>query len=260
MRVATVGDNCMDVYTNLGLAYPGGNPVNVAVYMKRLGVETSYVGVVGNDDYGKIIKEAMMDKGINIEYVRKLPGETAISLVELIDGDRVLGDYYEGVLADFELDDEEINFLLEHDLIHTGIWGKVENDLNKLYNRGSLISFDFANKLHHEIVEKSLPYIDYGFFSYIQDDEFIRDYIVKAQKKGPKVVVATLGENGSIAWDGKRFTNFGIVPVKVVDTMGAGDSYIAGFMKGILMNKSIEECMKLGAESSSYTIRYNGAW
>lgn len=33
MKLAAVGDNCMDVYENIGKAYPGGNPVNVAVYL-----------------------------------------------------------------------------------------------------------------------------------------------------------------------------------------------------------------------------------
>ena len=36
MKLAAVGDNCMDVYENIGKAYPGGNPVNVAVYFVRI--------------------------------------------------------------------------------------------------------------------------------------------------------------------------------------------------------------------------------
>ena len=42
-KIATVGDNCMDVYDNTGRAYPGGNPVNVAVYFVRMGGEASYM-------------------------------------------------------------------------------------------------------------------------------------------------------------------------------------------------------------------------
>ena len=48
-RLAAVGDNCMDVYDRTGEAYPGGNPVNVAVYTLRLGGAASYTGVVGTD-------------------------------------------------------------------------------------------------------------------------------------------------------------------------------------------------------------------
>ena len=46
IKLAAVGDNCMDVYDRTGEAYPGGNPVNVAVYTLRLGGNASYTGVV----------------------------------------------------------------------------------------------------------------------------------------------------------------------------------------------------------------------
>jgi fructoselysine 6-kinase len=42
--------------------------------------------------------------------------------------------------------------------------------------------------------------------------------------------------------------------------MGAGDSYIAGFLLGLLQGKSIAECMEKGAQSSAETIGYYGAW
>ena len=70
----------------------------------------------------------------------------------------------------------------------------------------------------------------------------------------------TLGEKGSIVYDGEKYTTFGIIPCNVVDTMGAGDSFIAGFLKGILEEKPVEECMKMGAANSSVTLEYNGAW
>ena len=43
MKIVTVGDNCMDVYEQTGKAYPGGNPVNVAVYLRRLNHAVDYV-------------------------------------------------------------------------------------------------------------------------------------------------------------------------------------------------------------------------
>lgn len=260
MNVATVGDNCMDVYVELDKAYPGGNPVNVAVYMKGLGIESAYVGVVGKDSYGKKMKNAIRDAGVNTQYIREMEGSTAKTKVQLKNGERILGDYDEGVLKKFKINDEELTFLLQQDLVHTGIWGKVENDLYKMYKKGPLISFDFADKLQSEIVKIALPYVDYAFFAYERDDEYIREFIISAQKLGAKVVVATLGENGSIAWDGEKFTSYGIIPVEVVDTMGAGDSYIAGFMRGVLMNKSIDECMAIGAKNASNIIQHRGAW
>ena len=260
MHLAAVGDNCLDVYAALGKAYPGGNPVNVAVYMRRLGLDASYTGVIGTDQYGSIMKQALAAKGVDISHLHTRRGKTAVTQVVLENGDRVFGDYDEGVMADFKLTKEDVDFLCRHDILHTGIWGKIEKSLPVLRQKGVKISFDFADKLDHEIVQQALPYVDYAFFSHIQDDDFIREYLKDAQSKGPKIAIATLGENGSVAYDGKTFTTFGIVPVDVVDTMGAGDSFIAGFIQGLLLNKDIHECLSLGTENASATLKYMGAW
>ena len=55
MRLAAVGSNCVDYYNNIdgGKAFPGGGPVNMAVYTIRLGGEAAYIGPVGDDAYGQ---------------------------------------------------------------------------------------------------------------------------------------------------------------------------------------------------------------
>ena len=260
MKIAAVGDNCMDVYSSLGQAYPGGNPVNVAVYMKRLGEQAAYIGIVGDDPYGQLMKDSLSAKGVDISHLHTRPGKTAVTMVELVNGERAFGEYYEGVLADFKLTASDRQFLLQHDLIHTGLWGKVEHELAGLHGHGPLISFDFADRYEHEIVGVALPHVDVAFFAGSRDDDFIRQFLAQTQAQGPRLAVATLGENGSLAYDGARYHKGGIVPVKVVDTMGAGDSFIAGFMRGMLLGKSLQECLHLGAENASVTLGYLGAW
>lgn len=261
MKIATVGDNCIDVYESLNQAFPGGNPVNVAVYSARLGVEASYTGVVGDDSYGRILIDGLKRKGVDISHLKVLPGSTAVTHVELVNGERVLGEYEEGVLSKFKLSAEDIDFLCSHDLVVTGLWGMIENDLYKIKARGVPVVFDFATKLDDPIVEKAICDVDYAFFSYDEGDTaWIRGYMEKMQAKGPKIVTVTLGEKGSVAYDGSGFVTFGILPCDVKDTMGAGDSYIAGFLKGILCGRDLGECMRMGAENSTVTLQYTGAW
>lgn len=261
MLIATVGDNCMDVYAQLGQSFPGGNAVNVAIYLKRLGEDASYTGVVGDDQYGEQMKKALAAKGVDISHLHTCHGSTAITMVNLVNGERIFGDYIEGVMEDFKLTPADVDFLCTHDLVHSGIWGKIENDLPAIKQRGATISFDFSDQLEHEIVPIALPHVDYAFFSYKQDDDYIRQYIHKAWNSGgPRLVVATLGENGSLAFDGANFTPFGIVPVEVVDSMGAGDSFIAGFMQATLKNAPLIDCLRAGAECSAITLQYTGAW
>ena len=260
MKLAAVGDNCMDVYQSIGKAFPGGNPVNVSVYFVRMGGNASYTGVVGNDKYGDEIITALGNKGVDISSIRVLEGKTAVTQVELVNGERVFGDYDEGVLADFKLTDKDIDFISGHDMAISGIWGMVEDSIPIIKSKGTKIAFDFATKLDDPIVDQIISFIDYAFFSYECDDDYIRNYMKEKKGKGAGVVVVTLGENGSLAYDGSDFYKHGIVSCKVVDSMGAGDSYIAGFLKGILEKQIISECMSLGAENSSITLGYMGAW
>lgn len=259
MRIATVGDNCIDYYENLHTGYPGGNPVNVAVYLKRLGVESSYVGFVGNDDYGKILTDALTEKGVDISHVSVKEGSTAVTQVELVEGERIFGEYDEGVMADFDLTEEDIQFLSDHDLIISGIWGKIQGRLPELKGLGNIIAFDFATKLEDPIKEEAIPYVDYAFFAAEEETGELLDFMVREKAKGPKVVIVTLGENGSIAYDG-NFHRFGIIPCDVTDSMGAGDSYIAGFLKAIMEGHKIQDAMEQGAKCSSVTLTYVGAW
>ena len=60
--------------------------------------------------------------------------------------------------------------------------------------------------------------------------------------------MATFGDKGSLAYDGKEFISCGICPAeKVVNTVGAGDSFISGFLYGVLNGLSIKESMEKGA-------------
>jgi len=128
MKLAAVGSNCIDYYNNLdgGKAFPGGGPVNMAVYTVRLGGEAAYIGPVGNDSYGEIMMEAMKKKGVNISHLRVEEGKTAVSQVELVDGERILGDYEEGVLETYVLSDEDMDFIQNFDVVICDVWGKVE--------------------------------------------------------------------------------------------------------------------------------------
>lgn len=261
IRIATAGDNCMDIYDEAGKAFPGGNPVNVAVYAARLGAETAYVGPVGTDDYGKQMIAAIRGKGVDVSHMKILPGATAVTHVKLADGDRILGEYEEGVMADFRLDDADIEFLAGYDMVVTGLWGTIEDELFRLRERGVLVAYDFATRPYDPAAVKAIAHVDYGFFADDEKtDEELQGELTALQEKGPKVMVVTRGGKGSMAYDGARFYYGGIVPCEVVDTMGAGDSFIAGFLYAVCEGKGIAEAMAAGAANSSVTIGYVGAW
>ncbi|PID26639.1 MAG: fructoselysine 6-kinase [Candidatus Cloacimonadota bacterium] len=264
MKIATVGDNCIDYYLNSKKMYAGGNSVNVAVYSKRLGIDSSYIGAIGSDRYGEYMIKQIKSKDVDISHLNILDGKTAVTKVELVDGERVFGEYDEGVLKNFKLSSEQKRFILTHDLVITALWGNVHNDLKYFKESGMIVAFDAATEPFSNIGLIAMENTDYFFFAidnYGKENlENLKLNMKKIYNKGVKQVIATLGECGSIVYNGTDFTEFGIIKCDVVDTMGAGDSYIAGYLKGVLEKRSIEECMRLGAKNASKTIQYNGAW
>lgn len=261
LKIACVGDNCVDYYDDTLESFPGGNPVNVAVYVRRLGGLSAYLGAVGTDDYGQMIRSALSDKGVDVSRVQVLPGSTALSHVRRVDGERVFGDYSEGVMADFRLRPEDLDFLAGFDMVVTGLWGHAEGSLEEIRRRGVPVAFDGAERPLDPAGRIALPHTDVAFFS----DDSAEDSALEAKIReiaglGPKVVVATRGGQGSLAFDGEQFYRRDIVSCPVVDTMGAGDSFIAGFIMSYLAGEPVPACMEAGAGNAAVTIGYPGAW
>ena len=260
-RIACIGDNCVDCYDETGERYPGGNPVNVSVYFQRLGTPSSYIGAVGDDENGKMIINSLTSKGVDASHVKVLEGITAVTHVQRINGERVFKDSDPGVSALLELTEEDLAFIEAHNLAVTGLWGYTEPFLPILKERGIPIAYDASNYPDLPQGREGIRYADYVFFSDDEADENqLRQQMRSIAAAGPNVVVAMRGSRGSLALEGGRYESFGIINCEVVDTMGAGDSYIAGFLNAHLGGADLTECMRQGAENAAITIGYKGAW
>ena len=258
MRFIAIGDNCIDYYVSDGKKYPGGNAVNFAVYIKKLGGDSAYLGVVGDDENGKLISKALKDKGVDVRGLRIQEGNTAITDIALVNGERKFTNYDQGVYQDFKMFPREIDLVNSFPYIHTAIGGKCENYLLRFKN--SIISYDFSTKYDQDYIRNVCTDIDYAFISYNEDDLNVRNLLKSMVSWGAKVAVATLGEKGSLAYDGSTYYTLGIVEAEVIDTLGAGDSFIAGFMYSIASGESIDDALRRGTKLASETIQYFGAW
>ena len=260
MRVAAIGDNCIDVYPKLGLAYPTGNAVDFAVDMQKLGVPTSMVGVTGDDANGAWMIETLAREGLDVSHFRVGAGPTAVAYLDM-DGNECLHvRYEEGVLTGVRYTDDQIAFAAGHDLVHSTPWGHVDEHLPRLRADGALVSFDYSFKLDGPEVARSLPFVDYAFFSLSGRDDIAPDVVRDALAAGPRVAVATLGPHGSMAWDGRELHRAGIVETTVVNTVGGGDSFIAGFMHATLRGRNVPESLHAGAALAASVIGVFGPW
>lgn len=263
MKVAAIGDNCIDVYRRLGKQYPTGNVVDTGVNIQKLGIPVSIISTTGSDDNGKWMIEALTKEGLDLSHLKVGDGATAITYMDMDGSDRVHGDYVEGVLENIEFNQEDVTFAASHDLVHTALWGKAEGVLAqiKAVNPQCRISFDYADRLDHELVEETLPYVNYGFYSYHKSrDAFIESFLKDKVDRGMKIAVATFGEKGSIAYDGSRYYEGSIYPARVVNTVGAGDSFIAGFLYEVLMGSDIPKCLDIGAKVSARVVSTFNPW
>lgn len=260
-KIVCAGDNCIDYYIRTDEAFYGGNPLNVAVYLAGLGAQPSYLGAVGTDEFGRGMLEALQERKIDISHVQILEGKTAITCITLEGNERILGEYEEGVMSQFTLRDQDFSFIEGQDLFISGLWGHTENQLARIQELGVPVAFDFADKEESEKALIALTHTDIAFFSDDSSDlDDLKEKLKRLSGLGPSLVIATRGEKGSLAYDGNRFEQYGIIPCEVIDTMGAGDSYIAGFLYARLQRKSLRDCMAAGAAKSAQTLGSRAAW
>lgn len=257
-KLAAVGFCCADVYEKLNKFYPTGNGVDWGIHLARMGMNVSVVSVVGTDDYGAKMKSALAAEGIDTSHLRTEQGDTCKMMMDLKNGtDRVHLEEIEGVMADYVLTPEEWSFVAEHTMLHTDLFGKVLEHLPAWKKVGVQVVMDFSvfSEDPEYACESIFPHVDYVFMSYDgKKDEHIKQWVKHVHSFGPKLVVATMGELGSICYDGETLYEYGIVPTEVVNTVGAGDSYIAGFTYGILNGWDIPACMENGAKVASSVI------
>ena len=261
INVACVGDSCVDYYDFQGKKYPGGNPVNFAVYLRRMGAQASFVGAVGSDEDGELVREALGERGVDVSHVQVLSGPTSTTHVAMENGNRVFTAYDPGVMEKFSLRKKDLSFIKKHDLAVSALWGRCEKDLGRIRDLGVKVAFDCADLPDDPAAQRALPDTDIAFFSDDQADVGqLQERIRSIAAKGPQIVIAMRGAQGSMAYDGEKFYTQCAIDCRVVDTLGAGDSYIAGFLYAHLRGFPMEACMLAGSQNSAITIGYTGAW
>jgi len=260
-KIIGVGDNVVDMYLDLKKMFPGGNALNVPVLAKKYyGVDGGYIGVLGNDEAGKHVYSSLKKEGIDISHVRICDGENSYAKVTLICGDRVFVGSGSGVPKLCDLNDDDFNYISKFEIIHTSIYSGIENYLPKLKQLGK-VSFDYSDKTDIAYFKETAPYVDYAFISgsSMKIDEIVKfqDYV---SDLGPSTVLVTRGEAGAVLCKDKEFYEVSIIPTKIVDTLGAGDAFIARLLVGILSDENIELTLKECAKASAKVCTHHGAF
>ncbi|WP_432543701.1 PfkB family carbohydrate kinase [Kineococcus sp. SYSU DK002] len=241
-RVVGFGDNVVDRFTERGFFYPGGNCVNFAVFARRLGAESAYLGVLGTDDAAAHLRTCLTELGVSTRRCRVHDGVTGWCDVVVRDGDRVFGDWDGGVLLEqpFRPDAADLEYLAGFDLVHVSTYAGLEPVLADVGRAAGLVSFDFsdeAEQRREEHLDLVAPHVDLAVFSVADLDwGAAHAFAERVHDRGPGLVLLTRGLEGSAVHDGRTFHTAPAVPVSAHDTMGAGDAFITAFTLHLLEN------------------------
>ncbi|MGM7719519.1 PfkB family carbohydrate kinase [Metabacillus sp. Hm71] len=265
MRLIAIGDNVVDIYKDRNEMFPGGNALNVAVLARQYGAaETAFIGIVGNDIEGEHIVESLKVNHVDIRNIRKAYGESGKAYVDLNDeGDRIFVSSNKGGIQSklkLKLNREDYDYIQRYDVLHTSIYSNLDEEL-PLLQKLLPISYDFSNHFTEDLLKKVCPYLTFAFVSGsdLLDTE-IEDLIITIQRLGTPNVIVTRGSKGVIMANPHHRFLQGIEKATVIDTLGAGDSFIAGFLTSYLDGYSVKDSLKVAAVKAAKTCEVNGAF
>lgn len=258
--LATVGDNCIDRYLPpVGLSTVGGNAVNVAVHLSAMGHRVAYYGAVGNDDDGRRTVAALRGKGVATGRVRADPrGRTAITDIRSGPGGaRTIAFEDFGVCRGYRPDAAEVAELLRKRHVHIG-WLDDGGDLRRALARGGAgVSQDLSvNTDPHHAVAEGLGIAFAAAASWSEAEALL----ARTLAAGARVAVVTCGAAGSMASDGRVSARAGVAPVEAIDTLGAGDTFIAAFLDRHVRGADLQACLEAGRDAAAVTCAHFGGF
>lgn len=258
----------------------GGCPLNTAAGMAKMGRQSDLIVKLGDDMLGHYIRRYCADIGVGVEHCPTDPdNNTSFSFVCVQSSGERSFLHTVGANATLTPADIDMDFVGSHDICSlTGIMllpgldgepaAKILADAQQ---RGCLTLLDTVYvratpQQYRANVDPSLPYLDYFMPSEPeaqqltgQDDP--AEMAVTLQKRGAKNVLIKLGEKGCyyLLADGTTGHTPAYKVDRVVDTTGAGDSWMAGFLTALSDGESIDECCRLGNAVACHCISAIGS-
>ena len=298
-KAIVLGDACVDMTIKLpdslqgvrGFEEPtlagGGTCANTAVALSKLGVDTSFMGTLGQDSYGRYLLDEFHEMNIDTEFVQVDPALDTVICFAFVDktGERKIYGWPKKRQSYKELDLSKVDI----EKLKTASWlhssgmnylpdGPMREIMPYLFKvafeAGVPTSLDLNTRAEtpealdpgiKKAVLETVPYCTFllgsakdEFYSFWPCDDW-RDSVRHFVAPG-RTVIARSGSEG--AWvfspDGDEYA----VPaykVEAVNTTGAGDSFNAGFVAGMSHGKSVRDSVRWGSAVAAYKVARGGS-
>ena len=249
--------------------FPGGNALNTAIALRRLGENVVVAGSVGDDALGRLLLDQMRIQGLDVRGVRREPGgRTASTFILRAEGEDRRFIHSLGVAATFSGEHVSPELIPDNGIMLVGGYLKLgawnDNVLADLMcharwrNCTVVLNICIAQDSGVDpcrclsLLEHVDVFVPNEDEARILTGETLPALQAKALRKaGARVVVITRGADGLFADDGERAVEMGIFKVPVVDPSGCGDCFTAGLIAALLRGwdtvRSLEFASAIGA-------------
>jgi fructoselysine 6-kinase len=258
VKIVAMGDNVVDCYLSQNTMFPGGNCLNVSVFISKFGGKSAYVGAIGRDAAGDAIVAALTAEGVDISHLRRLDGPTAYCVIGHHTADRVFVTY-DLSISMFEPTEEDFLFIADHDAVQIGQSSGLDAHLARVAAIRPL-SYDFSNKYTDEKIRNISPLCFLTSASAKDDsDKAAHDLIRQFLAAGARWCLVTRGSKGALLGRGDNVFEVSAARAELVDTLGAGDSFIARTLLGLMRSEPPQELLAAAAIEAARTCGYYGA-
>lgn len=237
--------------------HTGGCAVNTGIALAKLSVATSVIGKVGQDAFGHFIMDRLRSHGVATDGIKQVPrAKTSATMVMVNQAKERSFIHYAGANTELQPYDLDFAFIQSHKLLHMGgalLMPKLDGEpaaalLKRARAAGMKTSVDTVwdpTGRWLDVLAPCLPHIDYFLPSLAearclsgrQSPEDVADFFLG---RGVGVVGLKMGGEGSYIKDTNVAFHLPALSVSVLDTTGAGDGYVAGFLLGALRGWDLE--------------------
>lgn len=262
----------------------GGAESNVAIGLARLGVSATWVSQLGNDDFGAVIQQTLESEGVRVLAGLREDRPTGLMVKIPVDEDDPRVRYYRrgSAASSLVLGRDEKELLSQARWIHlSGIFPALSDtttetaheivdfavaegipyslDINyrpQLWTKSQARSTLLGLACDAEIVFGGRAELEILVGEHDSDSQLLR----AVADCGPREVVAKLGADGALALFDERQFSTEALPVEVVDTVGAGDAFVAGYLSQRLVGETSAQALRRGAVCGALVCTKAGDW
>ncbi|MEE3333325.1 MAG: 1-phosphofructokinase [Ruminococcus sp.] len=264
-------DNLIDGITNRTTTeeyYFGGKGINVSFVLAELDLDSTALGFTAGFT-GEAIENGVKEKGIKSDFIKLRDGISRINIkikageeTEInAQGPNIAPDELESLMSKLDCIQDGDTLILAGSIPNTLPDDTYENMLERLKDKNIRIVVDATKKLlvnslkyNPFLIKPNRQELSEIFDVEVKSEEDTIKYAKELQKLGAKNVLISLGGEGAMLVDENGDVHkAGVLKEKVINTVGSGDSMVAGFVAGYEKEKSYPYALKLGSVCGNAT-------